>query len=551
MKHLYRLFTLLPFLVLTGCDLNMKPLDEISDSTFWTSSNDFQMATNDLYWGLKNAGLYTDINSDIAFGRGADDVSDGSYLAPTTSDDWSSPWTYIQSCNYILQKAKDSGLGDEEIGQWIGEALFFRAYNYWKLMKDYGGVPRIEVVLNTDSQELYSERASQQAIADFIISDLKKAATYLPAKSAQPSKDLGRVTSGTAYALEARVALYEGTWEKYHGGDKASSFLETAISAANEVVNSGDYALYRGKGADSYKALFILDGDDSKEVILAKRYYAERLTHNWTRELWFNPMVPTKNLADMYLLSDGRPIDKDVSSLFQGYDTFISEFQNRDPRMGMTFLIPGTKYFGEGAVWYEAQPGFSGSSSTHTGYMLRKFRGETPADTQFICAYDFKEIRYAEVLLILAEALFEKNGSISDSDLDKTINLLRERVSMPKLTNAFVADNGLNMLDEIRRERTVELAFEGFRRDDLRRWGTAKTELEKALRGVKFTGTEYESQFPELKVGTDIQVDNEGFIVAEPASDRHFIDPKHWLSPIPLKEIQLSKNTLTQNPGWE
>ena len=120
---------------------------------------------------------------------------------------------------------------------------------------------------------------------------------------------------------------------------------------------------------------------------------------------------------------------------------------------------------------------------------------------------------------------------------------------MPALTNAFVTTNGLNMLTEIRRERTVELAFEGFRRDDLRRWKTAEQVMPLAIRGVKFVGTEYQQRNPTLVVGTDIQVDNNGFIVAEAAASRQFL-PKHYLDPIPLQQIQLSHGTLTQNPGW-
>jgi hypothetical protein len=181
--------------------------------------------------------------------------------------------------------------------------------------------------------------------------------------------------------------------------------------------------------------------------------------------------------------------------------------------------------------------------------MIRKFLDETIEATQFQGAYDFKEFRYGEVLLIQAEALYEQNGTISDDDLDRTINLLRARVNMPALTNAFVNQNGLNMLSEIRRERTIELAFEGFRRDDLRRWATAESMLPQALRGVKFVGTEYQQKYPDLKIGTDIQVDNNGFIIAEPANSRQFL-PKHYLNPIPLQQIQLSKGKLVQNPGW-
>ena len=120
---------------------------------------------------------------------------------------------------------------------------------------------------------------------------------------------------------------------------------------------------------------------------------------------------------------------------------------------------------------------------------------------------------------------------------------------MPALTNAFATAEGLDMLTEIRRERTVELAFEGFRRDDLKRWATAETELPQAIRGVKFVGTEFQQRYPDLEVGVDIFVDANGFVIAEPASSRTFL-PKHYHDPIPLREIQLSKGTLQQNEGW-
>jgi hypothetical protein len=302
--------------------------------------------------------------------------------------------------------------------------------------------------------------------------------------------------------------------------------------------------LYTGRGADSYKYLFILQGDDSKEVILARRYYAGRATHNWTRELWFHAMVPTKNLAEQYLAKDGLPITQ--SALFKGYQTLTSEFEDRDPRMSMTFVVPGSEVLFEQGQWKPTFPGFSGSPSTRTGYMLRKFLDETKDAAEFKGEYDFKELRYAEVLLILAEALYEKNGQISDADLNRTINVIRARVNMPALTNTFVTANGLTMLGEIRRERTVELAFEGFRRDDLRRWKQAETVMPKALRGVKFKGTEYETRYGTV---AGLQTDAEGNVVAEPAASRQFL-PKHYLDPIPLQQIQLTNGKLVQNPGW-
>jgi starch-binding outer membrane protein, SusD/RagB family len=550
----YKYFFLI--LIIAGCKktLDLKPEDQISDASFWKTPGHFQLAANDFYYGLQEVPQYIDNNSDIAFGTGTDAAtgadnrskSNGSYLASANSSLWDNSYAQIRAINYLLQKAPESNLGTA-IDRWVGEALFFRAYNYWKLVKNFGGVPKIDKVLDANSKELYTAKSTQAEIIDFILDDLENAAAKLPKQSELTTDELGRVTQGAALALKARAALYMGTWAKYHSDGDAAKYIGIAIDAAEKVVASGEYALYTDKGADSYKYLFILQGDDSKEVLLARRYYANRIVHNWTRELWFNYMVPTKDLADMYLATDGLPIEK--SSLFKGYNTLTSEFQNRDPRMAMTFIVPGTTIFFEGGLLQPTFPGFSGSNATRTGYMIRKFLDETLEATQFQGEYDFKEFRYGEVLLILAEALYEKNGMISDGDLDRTINVLRSRVNMPGLTNAHVTVNGLNMLDEIRRERTVELAFEGFRRDDLRRWKTAETVLPQALKGVKFVGTEYQQKYPDLNIGIDIQVDGNGFIVAEPAGSRQFL-PKHYLDPIPLQQVQLSKGTLTQNEGW-
>ena len=540
-------------LVLTfafGCNpLDLDPKDQLSDASFWKTPDQFELAANDFYFSLKGPN-YTEVNSDIAFGSGAtvdlSAVSDGSYLAPAISAVWDDAYTGIRATNYLLQKAAESGLG-AQIDRWVGEARFFRAYHYWNLVKTYGGVPLITKVLDVTSSEVYTPRSTQQQIIDFILGDLDTAAAKLVKQSALSASELGRVTQGAALALKARAALYQATWLKYHAEGDPTALLTQAINAAEQLIASGEYQLYTDQGAQSYKYLFILQGDDSKEVILARRYYANRATHNWTRELWFNYMIPTKKLADMYLATDGLPITS--SPLFKGYDSLTSEFQNRDPRMAMTFVVPGSDEFRESG-FQPVFPGFTGSSATRTGYMLRKFLDETVEATQFQGEYDFKEFRYGEVLLTLAEALFERDAVISDADLSRTINPLSARVGMPALTNAFVNSNGLDMLTEIRRERTVELAFEGFRRDDLRRWKTAETEMPQALRGVKFVGTQYQQQDTTVHVGRDVQVDPGGFIVAEAAASRQFIVPKHYLDPIPLQQVQLSHGTLLQNPGW-
>ncbi len=533
-----------------GCkDLNLGPKDQVSDASFWKNPDQFRLAANDFYFALRGPN-YVELNSDIATGSGSAEMSsmsNGSYLPAANSDLWTNSYAGIRATNYLLAKATQSGLGSQ-IDRWVGEALFFRAYHYWNLVKTYGGVPLITTVLDVSSPEVYTPRATQQEIIDFIIADLDNAIPKLLKQSKLSAAEMGRVTQGPALALKARAALYQGTWRKYHAEGDPTAMLTAASNAAQQLITSNEYDLYTDHGTDSsYKFLFILQGDDSKEVILARRYYAGRATHNWTRELWFNYMIPTKKLADMYLCKDGLPIT--ISPQFAGYDSLeTTEFRNRDPRMAMTFIVPGSDVFKESG-FLPVIPGFSGTTATRTGYMLRKFLDETVEAAHFAGQYDFKEFRYGEVLLILAEALFERDGVISDADLNRTINLLRARVGMPALNNAFVTSNGLDMLTEIRRERTVELAFEGFRRDDLRRWKTAEQDMPQAIKGVKFVGTEYQHRDSTLKVGTDIQVDANGFVVAEAAGSRQFL-PKHYLDPIPLQQIQLSHGTLLQNPGW-
>ncbi len=535
-----------------GCKgLDLGPKDQVSDASFWKTPDQFRLAANDFYWRLVGAQNYTELNSDIATGSGnsvMSSVSDGSFLPQANDTVWDNSYAGIRATNYLLQKAQESGLGPE-IDRWVGEALFFRAYNYWTLVKKYGGVPLITKVLDVTSPEVYAARSTQQEVIDFIIADLDNAIPKLLKQSQLSAAEMGRVTQGAALALKARAALYQGTWLKYHAEGSPTVMIADAIAAAEQLIASNEYDLYRDHGTDSaYKFLFILQGDDSKEVILARRYYAGRATHNWTRELWFNYMIPTKKLADMYLCKDGLPIT--ISPQFQGYDSLeTTEFPNRDPRMAQTFIVPGSTVHQENG-FNPVIPGFSGTNATRTGYMLRKFLDESDDAAHFVGQYDFKEFRYGEVLLILAEALFERDGTISDADLNRTIKPLRDRVGMPALTNGLVSTNGLDMLTEIRRERTVELAFEGFRRDDLRRWKTAETEMPQALRGVKFVGTEYQQRDPGLVIGTDIQVDAGGFVVSEAAAARQFVVPKHYLNPIPLQQIQLSKGTLTQNPGW-
>ncbi|MES2829239.1 MAG: RagB/SusD family nutrient uptake outer membrane protein [Bacteroidota bacterium] len=548
--------SLLLFTVLfLGCkkDLNLVPEDNISDATFYRTGADFKLAANTLYLALEEWGT-EDTQSDIAFNN-PNSVSNGTLL-PTETTVWSTLYNNIRYANNIIEKG--AGTTDAEIKRYVAEAKFFRAYYYWRLLRIYGGVPLITKVLKTDDPDLFLPRASRVETADLILSDLNAAKADLPLQTALAAGDVGRITKGAAMGLAARVALFEGTWEKARGEATAGKYLDAAVSASQEVIGSGAYLLYTGSGAQSYRYLFLEAGDDSKESILDRRYARNIFGHDVPYAYDQDGYNPTRKMADMYLDKNGLPISS-AGTLFKGYATFVSEFQDRDPRMTMTMIIPGTltnRVFNP--VTKVANWPNSPQRNFNTGYILYKYMSEDAAANnsgrmgrQSLFDFDKHLIRYAEILLIYAEALYEKNGNISDGDLDLSINKIRERAGMPRLTNTFVNANALNMRTEIRRERTVELCLEGFRYDDLRRWKTAETELPQDIKGIKITGTEWATRAPYNNASYLTKVDANGFLIAE--SNRKFNANRDYLQPLPLREIAFYINSgkkLDQNPNW-
>ncbi|MBN8860816.1 MAG: RagB/SusD family nutrient uptake outer membrane protein [Sphingobacteriales bacterium] len=558
MNHTYFKAFIFSLLVLTGCNkgLDLVPKDAISDATFWKTSADFKLAANNLYFSLEGFNTW-DTYADLAYDV-PNSVSNGTYQTTESDSRWTNAYIYIRRCNKIIAKTAESPVA-VDLKQFSGEAKFFRAYNYWSLYKLFGEVPIVTKELDIEDEELYAPRATRKETVDFILKDLDDAAAELPDKSALSGGDIGRITKGAANALKARVALFEGTWGKSRSDANANTYLDIAISAASTVMNSSQYSLFSAKGAQSYRYFFIDEGDDGSEAILDRRYQVSISSQTFPSTVGEGHLLPTKKLADMYLCADGLPISK--SDLFQGYDQTGSEFRDRDPRMTMTFVVPGT---GAMQLWYPepvASWPFYPQRNANTGYTTYKFLSEDPASnaSPFTLGYGYDNhiLRYAEVLLIYAEASFEKNNAISDEDLNKSINLIRQRVNMPALTNSFVNDNALNMREEIRRERTIELALEGFRYDDLRRWKTAEYEIPTDVKGIKIVGTPWASPIvvegqdrnPYTDESWQNRTDANGFIIVESASGRSFDPNKHYLMPLPTKEILINPE-LKQNPNW-
>ena len=411
-----------------------------------------------------------------------------------------------------------------------------------------------------DSEKLYQERDDRGVVIDQIVKDLQDAATLLPAS---PSAE-GRLCKDAANAMLSRVALYEGTWQKFHNNNtsRATELLTIAKNAAEAVMNAGNYSLFYNDvlGKDSYRYMFILeDGAQcnpanvnksaNTEYIMTTRHRAsDKMALNITHAMLSNVCYPTRKLANMYLCQDGLPIEK--SKLFQGYAQATTEFANRDNRMNGTMLKHGEKHWNNDGKWRttwdekDLDNALEANVRSNSGYQTRKWAVEREV-ADFYEAMDYPVIRYAEVLLNYAEAAYEINGSITDAELDKSLNLVRLRVNpdMPKLSNSFVTANGLNMREEIRRERTVELILEGFRIDDLKRWATAPTEMPQDQLGVKVTGTWFEANWS----GQARQLNADGCIIMY--TGRTWND-KLYLYPLPSDQLQLNPQ-LGQNPGWQ
>ena len=537
--------------LISSCEnkLDLYPRSEISDATFWKNQNDFKLAANALYNYL--IGFTTDDNnSDIAYGLLPNKISNGTLIVPATEQTWTDSYTCVRQACKIIEMAKDYPKQDE-ISVYIGEAKFFRAYRYFKLLTMYGGIPLIKGLLDTNSPELAEPKSTREEVVDYILQDLDDAIVLLKGKK---DSGTGRVSKGTALAFKARVALFEGTHRKYHGNGDANILLDQAISASNQVISDGEYSLHVDQDSgQSYRRLFIMAGDKSPEslldiIIVNSINPNNGYSHHVIGSGGYNP---TRKLANMYLCKDGLPIEK--SPLFQGYNTYYSEYIDRDPRLLQTMIYPGIKICRpmepDGII--EQWPGKGNNRNVLCGYMTYKFLEENvPALRAFAIEFDWHVIRYAEVLLINAEASFERNGTISNANLDKTINKLRERVGMAKLTNEIVAANGMDMKTEIRRERTIELAFEGFRRDDLNRWKTAEIELPKSIESVKIIGTQWENYpvFSDI-IKNGLYDPASGVILIEKAQFRRFDSSKDYLWPIPDQERILNPQ-LIQNPGW-
>lgn len=581
----------------SSCDdnLDLSPKDRITEADYFNNEVDLQLFTNPYYNNLLAKEIYNE-QSDVLVKRDLSAVMRGGSdrtMPEKGGGGWS--WSILRRMNTLLANV-DKCPDRDVVTKYVALTRFFRAYFYYEKVARFGDVPWYDVVLGSADEALYKARDSREYVMQRMIEDVDYAIEHLPSKSDEPSAPY-RATCYAAMALKARFCLFEGTFRKYHGisidGHDCQYYLELAAQAARRLIDSNQYRLHTtGHPQSDYLNLFAAENANIDEYILAVKYdYALNVRHNATA---FAVMPTqgstglTRKMVCQYLMADGsRFTDR------QGWQTmtFVEETQDRDPRLAQTIRTPGYKRIGRSEL---CPPDLS---STVTGYQLAKFV-QNPSDYSGqvdranYSACDLPAFRYAEVLLNYAEAKAEA-GTLTQHDLDISVNLLRSRVGIPPMDMAAanahpdpfmssaetgfpnVSGQNAGVILEIRRERAVELAVEGFRWNDLMRW-KAGPAINQPITGMYIPGPgEYDlsgngstdvilyaqgtpkpsaaAKVQVYEIGKDIKLTEgtKGYLNAHRDVARTpFDENRDYLYPIPPADRSLNHN-LTQNPGWD
>jgi hypothetical protein len=594
------IYTILSVLIFSACNddyLDRFPETEIGKENFFKSGEDLRIYVNSMY-NFPGVGMYTgDAATDNATTTGNTELKTMMVSTPTSETilaGWD--WDQLRNINFFLENFNNNDLPDETLNHYEGLARFFRANFYMEKVKRYSNVPWYDYTINTDDEaSLMKTQDSREMVVEKVFEDYQFAVNHVEAN--QPS---GAVNKWVVLSYMARNALYEGTYRKYHTElnlqGSANSFLTLARDAAIQIIQSGNFAIHNtGNSSTDYGELFTsTDLAGNSEVIFSRVYEDGLLNSGWWSFMFGNYEVsPSKDLLQSYLQADGS-----FYSAQDGYETklFVDEFDNRDQRLYQTYAYPGwelinTSTYSQGGGIYiqQLQKNFSGY------HQLKGFVNNP--DESVSNSLDLPIIRYAEILLIFAEAKGEM-GELTDSDLDMSVNLLRSRAGVSPMTlNPAVdpvqearypnikSNTQWRELLEIRRERRVELALEGYRIDDLNRW-MAGLLLENEPEGLYFPGLgkydltgdgivdiiliDVSESIPEAddkeenelgvkliyyRVGYQdsdasfyLSNGNSGTIAT--VKDRgSFVEPKYYYRPVPQTQVTLNPN-LTQIFGW-
>jgi hypothetical protein len=539
--------------------LERPPLDKITNANFWQSEAHMVAAVNNYSRVMVGKDIlnYFEIAGDSApwaVTTAWRTIGGGNYSTdiPQINNVWVKCYNTIGQCNFFMNNYRRAvTVSDDVRERYAAETIFYRAYSYWMLTSLFGDVPYITTELNVDSPDVYRSRDKRADIIESITADLEGIYEKLPAFIAPASKEFGRISQGAALALLSRIYLYNERW------DDAADAAERAMSLGYELYSTGnpdaDYTnLFNFTGRASRKA-------DNKETILAFVYNYDlgenaRTAHNLSRELWipngYSRFVPTKSMIEAYLTDRGQIWN------YSAITSYEQVFEHRDPRMAQSIMVPGT-------AWTAGPDGNPNNSNnalftypkfdndnkgcmTYTGYYVRKY--VEPAKTAQVSQDDNDIIifRYAEVLLNYAEAK-ERAGKLTQADLDRSINLLRDRVGMVHMELGNLPA-GSDIRTEIRRERRVELFLEGHRYLDIIRWKEG-WRLGEDLLGVNRNWLDLGKLSPTLDLNQLKWKDIDGgkYLILE--SGRNFQE-KHYLFSLPFEQMQRNPNLLPNNPGW-
>lgn len=598
----------------TSCSdfLDRMPLTEPNNETYLSTENQVRSYINGMYIALPSNTQYgigvrgEDKNSDNILAEKYDLRLNGEYTAFSGATEWSTGYQNLRDINYFFNYYMiDEANENDNIRSLKGEAHFIRAYWHFYLLKRFGNIPIMDEFWdgNATVEGLQIEQKPRNEVAKFILKDLEDAKNLLYSRSEYGGL---RINKEAAMVLAMNVALYEGSWEKYHANDDFKSETNESKYFFEQVMTWGDELFKAGielntketdpfgakSGADAYANLFNKqDYTNVPEVLFWRKYsVAEGVYHSVTTLLAAGVVDSdgaaglSQSLVDNYLNADGTIINpKD-----EKFKDFNKTFENRDPRLYETVMSTGHKFrsatvtrpmcvkeYKQGETDEikkdnaEILPPYlngDGNGRNLTGYHTALGVDTTYTNSSF---WDtgLPIIRYSEALLAYAEAA-EELEKCNDEVLEKTIKVLRERAGVTYKKPSEIgkdpnfSDFGYEIsvnLQEIRRERRSELALQGFRFDDLMRWGAHKLIVNQRGRGAYLgeDGVLYKSFNTSQQETVDalkrVLVDNEKWMDPLQAllpNGYQFNPKRDYLLPISPDELALNKK-LKQNPGWE
>ena len=568
-----------------SCDdfLTRDPQDTVTDvPSFWNNEENLRTSFLDYYTyffpgyrsGWNRADNFAETNVADWTDDNAQEVATlFTKVAPTTdADNWN--FEKIRNMNLLLSRIQSSSLGEEAKNHWSGVARLFRAMEYAKLVQKFGDVPYYDAVVgSTDNEQLYRARDPRTTVMDKVNEDLAFACANIRVNDGTKGLTVNRAV---AQGFASRIMLFEGTWQKYHANNtaKAAEYLKAAKDYAAALMQTNAYSI-----APSYKSLTTSeDLAGNPEIIMYRSYVENVVMHSLMsfQNTEHEMSSPSRSFVDAFLTKNGLPIHQAGNTDYKGKE-YAKEIQNRDPRLADNIdEESGLRLNGVAAVY--AASGYYANRYVNKD-LINKPGGMSSTNTT-----DAPVMKLNEVMLNYIEAAAELADlgqyTLTQADFDKTINAIRDRQStqMPHVTLAGNAlkVNGVEINDpdrdatvkpiiwEIRRERRVELAYEGLRFNDLRRWGKLEyadmTKNKKLNMGAWINKADYPENAEALAKITlcdengKIVTGNEGYImpITEVAKMRVMAD-KDYLYPIPVDQITMYENhgfKLTQNPGW-